>query len=488
MLSKSSFLRGVQCLKSLYLHINHPGLKDPLSESQQAVFDTGHNVGELARKLFPCGVLAAKNLPKDFAESIKLTERLIKADTPIIYEAGFICDRLTCFVDILVRETNGYHIYEVKSSTGITETNIMDAAFQYYLLSKIGLDIGDVSLVYLNNQYIRSGDLDIHQLFTIEPVLERVKLVLPALKTHLKDQFSILKRKRVPHIGIGKYCKNPYPCDFKGHCWRQVPGYSVFNISKLNEDSKFELYGNGIIYTTDIPDDYPLNTNQAIQVQADKTGEIIVDTEALRDFLNNLNYPLYFLDFETFQAAVPLYDQSRPYQQMVFQYSLHYLPKPGGRLSHREFLAQPGDDPRLQVIPQLLHDLETKGDIVVYNQSFEKSRLSEAARDFPKYEKTIAKVIPRLKDLMTPFQQKLYYTPAMKGSYSIKQVLPALVPGLSYAGLGISDGGMASLAFLKLMSETDPTMIEQVRNNLLEYCKQDTLAMVEILKVLEGVV
>jgi predicted RecB family nuclease len=458
-----------------------------MSESLQSLFDTGHNVGELAQQLFPGGVQAAKHLPDDFIESIRLTRQLIKSGTGVIYEAGFMHDNLTCFVDILVREEEGWHIYEVKSSTSISDTNILDAAFQYHLLTRAGLDVRGVSLVYLNNQYARKGDLDIHQLFNIEPVLELVKAALPLVKTCLRDEIDTLRKKQVPDIDIGEHCSNPYSCDFMGHCWRHIPDYSVFDIAGLKAARKFELYQRGIVNLRDVPDNFRLSASQRLQVETEKSGKPFIDRQGIRSMVGKFKYPLYFLDFETFMPAVPLYDQSSPYQQLVFQYSLHDLSRPGDTPVHHEFLAQPGTDPRLQLIPRLLQDLGTKGNIIVYNQAFETTRLKELARDFPQYEKPINTLLPRIKDLMEPFRQKLYYVPEMKGSYSIKQVLPALVPGFGYAGLEISDGGMASSAFLKMMSESDQQVIEKIRESLLDYCRLDSLAMVEILKVLEGV-
>ena len=484
-ISKSSFIKGKQCLKSLYLQKKNPELQDPISESQQAIFDCGQNVGELAQHLFPGGVMAAFDLPEGFMKSIHKTKALIEQGNTIIYEAGLMHENTHCFIDILLKKNNKWFIYEVKSSTGVKDVYIYDAAFQYYVLSNLGLEIEDVSIVYINNQYIKQGNIDIHQLFSIESVFDSVIENQAVVKNLLSNQIAALQKPDAPNIDIGPHCSCPYDCNFMGHCWKNVPVYSVFNISRLRKETKFDFYNNGILNTTDVPDEYPLNTNQMLQVHADKTGETIIDKPAIREFINTLKYPLYFLDFETFNPAVPLYDYSKPYQQIVFQYSLHILDKPGGQLKHREFLAQPTGDPRIPMIEQLINEISTQGDIVVYNRGFETARLNEIAVCFPKYEPAIRNMITRIVDLMTPFQQKLYYTPEMKGSYSIKKVLPALVPGFSYDNLEINNGGNASLAFANLLNETDQQQIDKTRKNLLEYCKLDTLAMVEILKVLE---
>ncbi|MCD4732008.1 MAG: DUF2779 domain-containing protein [Bacteroidales bacterium] len=484
-ISKSSFLRGKQCLKKLYLVKKYPELQDPVSEGQQSIFDRGHHVGELAQQLFPGGFIAAFDLPHGFMRSIKYTRELIRRGTPVIYEAGLMFENTHCFVVILKKENGKWHINEVKSSTEVKDVYIYAAAFQYHVLSSLGLEVADVSIVFVNNQYVREGEIDIQQLFTIESVYDRVLENQALIRNLLSKEVATLLKPEIPNIDIGPHCGDPYDCSFMGYCWKDIPEYSVFNISRLRAAKKFELYNNGILETTDVPESYSLNTNQLLQVHADKTGETIINKQGIKDFLSTLKYPLYFLDFETFNPAVPLYDYSKPYQQIVFQYSLHILNKPGGQLQHTEFLAQPTSDPRIPLIEQLISEIGTRGDIVVYNKGFETARLNEIAKDFPQYEPATQEMLPRIVDLMSPFQQKLYYTPEMKGSYSIKYVLPALVPGFSYANLEFKNGGDASIAFENILNEKDQNVIDKTRKNLLEYCKLDTLAMVEIIKVLE---
>jgi hypothetical protein len=202
--------------------------------------------------------------------------------------------------------------------------------------------------------------------------------------------------------------------------------------------------------------------------------------------LTGLNYPIYFLDFETFQTAVPLYNNTRPYQQIPFQYSLHYKEYQTAEPKHYEFLADTDGDPRIPFVKKLLSDINSRGDIVVYNKAFEISRLNELSRDFPRYSEVINSLVVRIKDLMYPFQKKFYYKPEMKGSHSIKNVLPALIPSLTYNNLNIAEGSMASLAFEQLLYEDDFIRVSEIRRDLLEYCKLDTLAMVKILELLES--
>jgi len=485
-ISKSAFTKGLQCQKALYLRKHYPELEDQVSEAQQAIFDTGHNIGHLAKELFPGGVDLGAYIPGQINKVFEETGKLIQ-QKQIIYEAGFSYDDNLCFSDIVVPKEDKWLIYEVKASTSVKDIYLWDAAFQYYLATSSGIEVEDISIVHINNEYERVGELDIQQLFTIESVLE---LIIP-MQTEVKRQIDRLKtmlnEDKVPDIDIGPHCHDPYPCSFLGHCWKHIPDYSVFNISRLKTDKKFELYNEGILDITDIPDDFGLSHSQRLQVEGEKNGTEIINKEAITSFVNNLNYPLYFMDFETFNPSVPMFDHSKSYQMITFQYSLHIQEGAGSEIIHKEFLAETNGDPRIPFIKQLIKDVGETGDILVYNQAFECTRLKEVAKDFPQYENAINVILDRIVDLMVIFSKKDYYTPAMKGSYSIKAVLPALVPGFGYDGLDIADGGTASLAFEHLFYEKDQDKTDKIRSNLLKYCKMDTLAMVEILKVLSNI-
>jgi len=224
-----------------------------------------------------------------------------------------------------------------------------------------------------------------------------------------------------------------------------------------------------------------------LQVQSEINGTSHIDIEEIRNFTNGLNYPLFFLDFETFGPAVPIYDGSRPYQQLVFQYSLHIQETSTSEIQHREYLAEPTEDPRIGFVEQLIQDCGSSGDILVYNIGFERGKLNDLIDVFPQYSNELCGIINRLKDLMIPFQQKWYYTPEMRGSYSIKSVLPAIVPELSYSDLPIKDGGTASNTFLSMVNGSFEGDVEKTRKQLLEYCELDTYAMVKILDVLKEV-
>ena len=486
-LSKSTFIKGLQCPKALYYHKYRKDLRDSLSASQEAIFAQGTSVGELACELFPGGVDCTPESYFDFQKAVIRTQEEIEKGTEIIYEAAFQFNGVLAALDILVRHNDGWRAYEVKSSTGISETYELDASIQYYCITNSGIDLKDIFIVHINNQYIKNGPIDVHELFTKVSVLERVQnhvAKIPNQVSHLK---SVLKRKEEPVKDIGPHCNTPYQCDFAGHCWKHVPDYSVFNISRLRADKKFDLYAKNAISFHDIPDDYPLNENQWMQVKSELNNESFIDKEAIHKFVGGLNYPIYHLDFETFTSAVPVFDGSRPYQQLVFQYSLH-IENNNDPLDHREHLAEiNGKDPRIEFIEQLISDCGNSGDILVYNIGFERGKLFDLIEFSPKHKIPILKIIERLKDLMVPFRDRMYYTPKMQGSYSIKKVLPALVPELSYKMLNIQEGGTASNTFSQMVQGNFEGDEEHTRKDLLAYCKMDTYAMVKILEVLKRV-
>lgn len=488
LLSKSSFIKGLQCEKHLYLYKYHYNEMDELSDMQKAIFKRGTNVGELAHNLFPGGIIAAEGDPPDYEKAIRKTRELIDNGVKVIYEAAFIYNEVLSIADVVVMEKGGARIFEVKSSTSVSETYLNDAALQYYVISSLGIRVKDFSIIYINNQYIRKGDVDLHELFTTESVLRFILPFQKSVKENVNRFKKILLKKQMPHIDIGEHCYNPYTCGFFNYCRKHIPDNSIFDFSGMHLSKKYELYHNGIINLNDVPEDYPLNKNNKLQLEVYRTNKPVIDKKAIKAFISDLKYPLYFMDFESFQPAVPLFRNSKPYQQIPFQYSVFLKKEKNSESSHYEFLAEPGEDSRIKFIETLLKVTKGKGDVLVYNRAFEVTRLNEIARDFPGYAGEIEKFILRIKDLMAPFQKKYYYTPGMKGSYSIKAVLPSLVPELSYDNLEINEGGLASIAYESLQTETDLMITAEIKQQLLEYCKLDTFGMVRILERLEQLV
>ncbi|MBP9582640.1 MAG: DUF2779 domain-containing protein, partial [Ignavibacterium sp.] len=408
LLSKSSFIRGVQCEKQLYLYKYHYNKMDKLSEMQKAIFKRGTNIGILAQKLFPDGMDASPKSQFEYDKAVVVTKNLINENQKVIYEASFNFSDVLAIADIVVNEKNGLKVFEVKSSTSISETYIRDAALQYWVISNCGYKIKDFSIIYINNQYVRNGEIELDKLFLTESVL---KLILPLQKwveENVKRFKTVLSQKTIPKIDIGEHCYDPYTCGFYEYCRKHIPENSILDLSGVHLTKKYDLYRSGIIKLKDIPNDVNLPKNAKLQVEVYKSKKDLIDKKAIKEFLSDLNYPIYFMDFESFQPAVPMFDNSRPYQQIPFQYSLHFKKNKKSKVEHYEFLADTGIDPRIKFIENLLRDTKSEGDILTYNKSFEVLRLKEVAEAFPKYKTEIEERINRVKDLMMPFQKKYY--------------------------------------------------------------------------------
>ncbi len=493
LLSKSTFIRGCQCQKSLYLYKHDYKSRDPLSPEQRAIFARGTNVGLLAGELFPDGINAGPPTPFQYAKSVELTNELIGSGREVIYEAAFMTEGVLAAMDILVRDQEAsspehpvYRAYEVKSSTGISDTYLLDAALQYWVITGAGLELSDISIVHIDSSYVRRGDLDISRLFRSESVLDEALDRQELVARKVVELTEVVQGEEMPKVDIGPHCNVPYPCDFQGTCWNEVPEYSVFDIARLAEEKKFELYHQGVREVAQVPDGYPLSDRQKLQVQAERDGKPRIDREAIAAFLETLRHPLFFIDFESFQPAVPLFEDSSPYQQIPFQFSLHAIEGPKTALRHDDFLAEAGPDPRREFLEHLLRALGPTGSVLVYNKTFEATRLKELAELYEDLAPAVGRILDRVVDLMTPFQNQSFYLPAMQGSYSIKRVLPAIAPDLSYDGLGIQNGTHASAAFETLFDETSPRRRAWIRKQLLDYCRMDTYAMVKIYEALAG--
>lgn len=477
------YVRGLQCLKSLYLYKYNPELRE-VKKSTQAVFDTGHKVGVLAQQLFPGGVDCGFEVTNDAQKSLQLTSEAIQAGKKVIYEAAFQYNGMFAIADIMVKVRDKWNVFEVKSSTEIHDYQLNDVSLQYYVINGAGISIKDFSITYINNQYVKNGDINISELFTTESVLKDILSMQNEIEPNFKIFQTALNTKKTLDIDIGPHCFDPFDCDFCNHCWKHIPEYSVFSLSNMR-GKDFKLYEQGIIKIKDIPDFFPLSSTQQIDVQCHVQNKPYINKAEISNFMKQLEYPLYFLDFETIQSAIPIWDNSKPYQLIPFQYSLHYKDTKDSNPEHFEFLGEGNNDPRVPLIEKLLKDSKNKGKILVYNITFEKTRLLEIARDFPQYSSKIEKLVSRMIDLLIPFRSRHYYKPQMKSSASLKSVLPAINPKFSYSQLEIQEGGTASLEYLRMLYSKEEKDIQQIRKNLLDYCKQDTFALIILLMELE---
>lgn len=484
-LSKSLFIRGRQCHKSLWLYKKRPELRDEISDAQQAIFQSGTDVGVLAQQLFPGGVeIPFEGLSHQ--QQVELTQAEISRGTKTIYEATFLSDGIFVKADILHCGARGWEIYEVKGSTKVNDVYVFDAALQYHVITAAGLDVYKVSIVHINNTYTRFGDLDVSQLFTIVDITGQAQEIEPVIVAEIQKQREILNGA-LPSIDIGEHCDDPYPCDFKGHCWSHIPEDSVFDL-RGRGINKFKLYRQGVVRQADIPLE-SLNSSQRFQVESTIKQRDHIDAPKIQAFLKSLWYPLCFLDFETVNPPVPLFDGCRPYEKMPFQYSLHVQSSLDAELDHFEFLAEPNTDPRQSLLSSLLQQIPDRACIVAWNQAFEIDVMRKFAELHPEHRERIYQLIENFRDLMQPFRSRDIYLWEAKGSYSIKPILPLLVPELSYDNLeGVANGSDAMDAYYKMYRADEPSELSLLRQQLLDYCKQDTLAMVLILERLRHLV
>lgn len=493
--SKSKYCGLWQCPKIAWLKKYKPE-EYIIDENTKSRMENGNIVGDLAMQLFGDynEVTTYTNNKLDIPKMIEKTKQYMLDGLDNICEASFNYNGLYCAVDILRKQDNGYAIYEVKSSTH--EDNyvyIVDIAYQKYVLEHCGVKVTGTYLVNINSDYIFDGTLKLNELFKITDVWKFVVDEQKEVEEKIKMAEKLLEDKNEPNIDISCNCNSPYKCGFWKYCSKHLPKPSVFDLYRLNFSKKIEYYNRGIISFDDLEKTgWFLGDirNRQIEYALHDKG-VYVDKENIKKFLDTLSYPLYFLDFETQQPIIPLYKGTRPYQQIPFQYSLHYIENKGGELKHKEFLGISGEDPRRGLAEALCNDIPAGACVLAYNKKFECGRIGELAEIFPDLQKHLYSIEFSIKDLLDPFRYGYYYKKEMGGSFSIKSVLPAMFPDdptLNYHNLdGVHNGGEAMSIFPKIK---DMPLKEQevARHNLLKYCELDTFAMVKIWQELERLV
>lgn len=492
-LSKSRYLSGLQCRKKLYFDLNRPDLRLPVSPDQQRLFDTGHEIGALAQAVFPGGRDASPVTPGDFTGWLQSTQDFLAAGTSVIYEAAFSAGGVFAAMDILAHVNGERWAIEVKSSTSVKDYHLDDAALQYYVMKKAGFAPDRVFIMHIDNTYVKQGSINPTGLLKRTEITADVIALQDKVSSTLADLVQMLATGTEPSVPIGPHCGKPFECSYKHHCWKHVPEQSVFNLlSARGRD--WELYEDGILELAHIPDAYALTSKQRVQVQSFKSGQAYIDADAISYFLQQWQYPLYFFDFETILPLIPVLDGTRPFEQVPFQYSLHIV-NAQGQVHHSEFLApqqsfRPGSDtdPRKLLIEQLKADFGPSGSIIAYNSTFEIGVLKRLAEVFPEDAGFIDGLLGRFQDLWTVFRSGWYYHHNMQSSTSIKAVLPAVTQTIDYNDLPISNGGMATTAFLDLIQGKNAENADEIRQALLRYCYRDTEAMVEIWKELNWII
>lgn len=479
MLTKSNYLLGLQCPKLLWVAKNEKVRIPEPDVFARHNFEVGTLIGVLATKVFEGGVDLSG---LDFKDNIDRTAELIGERRPI-FEAGFLVDDLFSRGDVLVPVGDcEWDIVEVKSATRVKDVNIHDVSFQKYVYEKSGLKIRKCFLMHVNNQYVKDGEIEPGELFVQTDITEKVEEYSAGIEGRIENMLKIVDSDVEPKVSIGVHCSDPYDCPLREECWKCVPRNSVFDFYRMFSKRKFELYNSGIVKMSEVPDSVKLNDKQKIQRALIRDSGVHRDEAQIENFLNGLSYPIYYLDFETINPAIPKFDGMKPYQRIPFQFSLHVQNEKGGEVSHVSFLAESVSDPREKFLQSLKDNLGEAGSILVYNQAFEKGVMNECSDALPEFKEWyVGNILPRIKDLWDVFKGFWYYDSRQRGSASIKYVLPVL-SDLKYDDLDIGNGMLASLEYERItFGDVSDSEKLRVREALEKYCELDTLAEVEII-------
>jgi len=490
-LSKSKLMAFRQCPKRLWLEIHRPELRID-SSATQASFAVGHQVGDIAQRLYdPKGKGALIDPQAGFEAAFARTQDLLKSNQPI-FEAGFRAGGALAFADVMLPVTQGgkraWRMIEVKSSTSVKDYHRDDAAVQAFLARTCGVPLSAIALAHINSAWIYPGNDDYDGLLQEIDLTEEAFSRGEEMRNWIAEAQQIVAERMEPTVKTGKQCGDPYECGFLAHCQslepqaRQpinwLPGHFSNRLSEYIE-------AHGVIELRDVPDEL-LNDRQRRVKNVTLSGQTYFDQQAAAQALSSYNLPAYFMDFETIQFAVPIWEDTRPYQQIPFQFSVHRLSRTG-KLEQQEFLDLSGQDPSRAFAEALITACGERGPIFVYNAVFETARIRELSKRYPRLAKSLLALNERVVDLL-PVAREHYYHPSQQGSWSIKAVLPALCPDLNYGKLdGVQDGGMAMGAFLEALSpQTSAARKTEIESQLRAYCALDTYAMVQLWSVFAG--
>ena len=488
-LSKSRLLSFRQCPKRLWLHTYRPELAE-IDGSAASAMTIGSRVGEIFRETYPEGVLVDTD---DLASALEMTQLLIAANPVVpIFEATFQANDVLVRIDMLAPVDGGFRLVEVKSSTSVKDYHLDDASIQTWVARNAGIPILKTELAHVDNGFVYRGDGQYQGLFVEEDVGAAVDERLPQIIHWVREAQAVLSGDE-PGIRAGAQCCQPFACPFANYC-QSAEKQAVFPIDILpcNHGLAEELKAEGYADLRDVPEDRLARALHQKVLRVTKSGVPELNNAA-RQLLRALPYPRYYLDFETIGFAVPRWANTRPYQQVPFQFSCHVELAPG-TLAPASFLCGDGTDPRRAfavavceaVNPRLLHDLGlddgAPGPVLVYNASFERQRIDDLAAMCPDLADELLAINERIVDLL-PITREHYYHQEMRGSWSLKAVLPTIGAGLGYDAMAIANGGMAQDAYLEMINVgTSAVRREELRQALLDYCALDTFALVRLVE------
>ena len=502
-MNKRQYLEGLRCAKNLFLSFYKKELAE-LNDNSMLAMQIGKDFEDVVRKLIaPQGIdiTSYGNKMDDYIQETQseLERHSIVPDEPLIlYQATFKsrAEGIVTMTDILIKNKDSVEIIEVKAICELTDLIIYDTAFQYCCLTGAGLNISKFSVAYVNKNYVRGDELT-SDLILLKDVTKVVKRLRPRVLKNIQRFQKILKRAEEPDTDIGMHCFANNKCPFWGYCTEYLGPQNIFQIKSMRLEKKMKLHWKGISSIEQLTEgNHKLTDLQRIQIMSALEDKIVIQKPALEAWLKPVleAEENIFMDFESL-GGLPLYEGCKPFQNICFQWSIQCYSRSTKQIHEKHFLADPGKDPRREFIESLIahiSEFDNEAPIIVYNLAFEKTQLKTLAILFPEYEDDIKSIISRLYDLMEVFRKRIYYDKRFEGSYSIKKVFEVICPeptsgAKSYKFLRINNGVQASLAYhtLGAMSKKEADI---VRNDLIRYCSNDTICMLDIIRSLEEVV
>ena len=494
-LSKSDYMLYLRHPAWLWLKKHDKSKIPPINAATQARFDAGHDFETYAEHLFPGGTRLGFDNFDEYADLPARTEKTIQGGSQHIFQGRFEHGDITCIVDVLSAAGNDeFDLTEIKSTTKVKPEHVRDLAFQLIVLEGAGYKIRNISVAFVNNEYVRHGEINPQELVSLEDITEQVREIEAETRETIPKAIAAMNSKTMPDPSP-RFVDTSF--DKALETWLNIyvnlngksDPYSIFNLAGLNAEMVGTFESRGIRTIGEIPADFHLSIRQQEQVEATRTGERIIDTPSIREFIDALQFPLYFLDFETASSTVPLFDGTRPYQQVPFQYSLHVVNEPGGAEIPREYLHLKDTSPVESLLEHLVADIGDQGSILAWSIGFEKGRNSEMGEAFPKYAALMKQFNERMIDLKNPFSKGWFTDKDFFGSASLKDVLPVLIPKLAYDDLEIQGGVTAQRVWMDaILRGKNPASRDKAIVDLKAYCERDTLAMVEIWRILNDIV
>lgn len=497
-LSKSDYMLFLRHPAWLWLKKFDKGKLPETDANAQALFDAGHEFEKYAEKLFPKAVKLGFNGFSDYQLLPDKTKKEINDGAETIFQGRLEADGLTCIFDILkrVRERE-FNLIEIKASTKAKPEHKYDLAFQMIVLEKAGYLIKNISVIHANSEYVRNGEIDPEGITYQTDVTEEVKALKEITLKQIDDAFKVLQERQCPDLSpryvnkIGISGVNWFEewMDIYKKLKANPDPYNIYNLSYPTPEQIGKLEDAGITQIGNISDDSALRDKQSAQIKTTREDKRIIDKEKIKSFIETFTYPLYFFDYETFSSVIPQFDKCSPYKDYPFQYSLHVIEKPNGKLKHMEYLHNEKTNPMPGLLKQLEKDIGDQGTVLAWNMCYEKGCNDRMAELYPKYREFLTELNQRIKDLMTPFSEIWFFDKDFFGSASVKKVLPVFVPELSYKNLEVGDGLLARRTWTEtVLEEKHEDDRDKIMENLSIYCTQDTFAMVRILEELKKIV